>query len=334
VAGLPSVVGACATNSFAHLPGPQRDSQRSALLGAVGLKAGLFTVEVLGGIGFGSLALLADATHVAFDAIAMVVAVVGVALAGRPVSTRHSFGYARAEVMAAHFSALLMLVAGSVIVVEALARLGDPVPVDGAGLVVVASLGMAFNAASATLVHRREGHSLNMRAAFAHLATDAVGALTSLLAGLAILAWGWMPADAVASLATATLILGAGALLLRESMRVLMESAPRGLDPGRVREVISSVDGVLDVHHVHLWGLASDLPACSAHVVLAGRPTLGEAQQSSLTIKSQLAIQLDLTNVTLEIEDTSGAASTPDAVGHLGNAQRRLPLAGAGLSGC
>jgi cobalt-zinc-cadmium efflux system protein len=301
----------CATNSYAHRTGPRRDDQRRALLGAIGFKAGLFTLEVAGGLAFGSLALLADATHVAFDAVALVVAVIGVTLAGRPVTGRHSFGFARAEVMAAHFSALLMLVAGAMLVGEALARLRQPVPVDGAGLAAVAALGLAFNAGSAALLHRRQGNSLNMRAAFAHLATDAVGSLASLVAGLAILAWGWAWADPLASLATAALILGTGVRLLRESTEVFMEGTPRQLDPGQVRAAIRAVDGVLDVHHLHLWGLASDVPACSAHVVLAGHPSLGEAQRSSLAIKSRLAEQFELTNVTLEVEDSSAAQPTP-----------------------
>ena len=272
----------------------------------------LFALEVTGGIAFGSLALLADAADRVSDVIALGVAIAAVVLAARPVTNGHSFGFARAEVMAGQVTALIMLAAGLWIVIEALARLQDPVPVDGAGLAAVAVLGLVFNAASAALVRRDQGRSLNMRACFAHLATDAAGSLAALIAGMTILAWGWTRADAVASLGTAALILWASSRLLRESIHVFMEGAPRGLDSQQVRAVIQDVDGVVDVHHLHLWCLASDVPACSAHVVLADQPTLAEAQQSGMAIKAALADQFALTNVTLELEDIPGSSRTPD----------------------
>jgi cobalt-zinc-cadmium efflux system protein len=272
----------------------------------------LFALEVTGGIAFGSLALLADAADRVSDVIALGMAIAAVVLAARPVTSGHSFGFARVEVMAGQVTALIMLVAGLWIVTEALDRLRDPVPVDGAGLAAVAALGLVFNGAGAALVRRDQGQSLNMRACFAHLATDAAGSLAALIAGLTILAWGWTRADAVASLGTAILILWAASRLLRESIHVFMEAAPRGLDPQQVRAVIQAVDGVVDVHHLHLWSLASDIPACSAHVVLANQPTLAEAQQSGMAIKAALADQFALTRVTLELEDTPAAPRMPD----------------------
>ena len=272
----------------------------------------LFALEVTGGIAFGSLALLADAADRVSDVIALGVAIAAVVLAARPVTSGHSFGFARVEVMAGQVTALIMLVAGLWIVTEALDRLRDPVPVDGAGLAAVAALGLVFNGASAALVRRDQGQSLNMRACFAHLATDAAGSLAALIAGMTILAWGWTRADAVASLGTSILILWAASRLLRESIHVFMEAAPRGLDPQQVRAVIQDVDGVVDVHHLHLWSLASDVPACSAHVVLADQPTLAEAQQSGMAIKAALADQFALTRVTLELEDIPAAPRIPD----------------------
>ena len=271
----------------------------------------LFALEVTGGIAFGSLALLAEAADRVSDVLVLGVAIAAVVLAARPVTSGHSFGFARAEVMAGQVTALIMLAAGLWIVIEALARLQDPVAVDGAGLAAVAALGLVFNAAGAARIRRDQGQSLNMRACFAHLATDAAGSLAALIAGMTILAWGWTRADAVASLGTAILILWAGSRLLRESVHVFMEGVPRGLDSQQVRAVIQDVDGVVDVHHLHLWCLASDVPACSAHVVLADQPTLAEAQQSGMAIKAALADQFALTNVTLELEDTPGAP-TPD----------------------
>lgn len=171
------------------------------------------------------------------------------------------------------------------------------------GLMVVALFGLVINVGSAVVVHRAEGESLNMRASVVHLATDAAGSLAALLAGFAIWAFGWVWADAVASLLIALLVLWAGGRLLMQSTHILMEGTPAGIDPPTVQAVIRSVPDVADVHHLHLWNLASDVTACSAHIVLAGRPTLGEAQEVAELVKAELADRFGLSNVTLELED-------------------------------
>jgi cobalt-zinc-cadmium efflux system protein len=300
-------------HAFDHGPDIARTGQRHALGWALGVNTALLAVEVAGGIVFGSLALLADAAHLASDVAGLGIALGALALTARPVSARHSFGFARAEVMAAQVSALLLLGAGLWILFEGAARLSDPVPVQGAGLAGVATLGLLINAGSAVLIHRAQGQSLNMRASFVHLATDAAGSLGALLAGVAIWAWGWAAADTIVSMATAVLVLWTGWGLLRESTHVLMEGVPRGLDPETVLAAIGGVDGVVDAHHLHLWNLASDVPAASAHVVLAGQPTLHQAQQVGAQIKAALAERFALTNVTLELEEStpSGNQSQP-----------------------
>lgn len=150
-----------------------------------------------------------------------------------------------------------------------------------------------------------------MRASFVHLVTDAAGSLGALLAGVAIWAWGWASADTIVSMATAILVLWTGWGLMRESTHVLMEGVPRGLDPETVLDVIGGVDGVVDAHHLHLWNLASDVPPASAHVILAGQPTLHQAQQTGAQVKAALAERFALTNVTLELEESPAAAPTP-----------------------
>lgn len=298
--------GTGVAHEFEHGPDASRAGQRHALAWALGINAALVVVEVIGGVAFASLALLADAAHLVSDVAALGIALGAVALTARPTSRRHSFGFARAEVMAALVSAVLMLGAGVWILTEAVARLRDPVPVNGAGLAAVAVVGLAVNAGSAVLIHRAQGESLNMRASVAHLATDAAGSLAALLAGLVI--WAWTRADAVASLGTAVLVLWAGWGLLRESTHVLMEGTPRGMDPGDVEAAIREIDDVVDVHHLHLWNLASDVPACSAHVVLAGTPTLHQAQRAAGEIKAALHERFALTHVTLELEEASPAS--------------------------
>jgi cobalt-zinc-cadmium efflux system protein len=297
-----------AGHAFEHGGDIARPGQRRALGWALGVNIALLAVEVIGGIVFGSLALLADAAHLVSDVAGLGIALGALILTARPVSTRHSFGFARAEVMAAQVSALLLLAAGVWILVEGVTRLGDPVPVQGAGLAAVATLGLVVNAGSAIVVHRAQGESLNMRASFVHLATDAAGSLGAIIAGLVILGWGWARADSVVSIATAALVLWTGWGLLCESTHVLMEGTPRGLDPDQVTAAIAHVEGVVGVHHLHLWNLASDVPAASAHVVLSGQPTLRQAQRTADAVRAALADRFALTNVTLELEDTTAAA--------------------------
>jgi cobalt-zinc-cadmium efflux system protein len=309
-AGVPAGL---AGHAFEHGSDIARPGQRAALGWALGVNVALLVVEVAGGIVFGSLALLADAAHLVSDVAGLGIALGALFLVTRPVSARHSFGFARAEVMAAQVSALLLLAAGAWILVEGVTRLGEPVPVQGAGLAAVATLGLVVNAGSAVLIHRAQGESLNMRASFVHLATDAAGSAGALAAGVAIWVWGWAAADTIVSMATAILVLWTGWGLLRESTHVLMEGAPRGLDPDRISAAIGEVTGVTGVHHLHLWNLSSDVPAASAHVVLTGHPTLREAQQSGALVKVVLAERFALANVTLELEESPPDPIAPTA---------------------
>jgi cobalt-zinc-cadmium efflux system protein len=289
-------------HAFSHELGQPRTAQLRALSWALGVNVGLLVVEAVGGLVFHSLALFADAAHLVSDVAGLGIALLGLRLTARPVSTQHSFGLARAEVLAAQASVLLLLGAGGWILVESLGRIRNPVIVNGVGLAVVATVGLAVNLGSALLIRRSARASLNMRASFVHLATDAVGSVGAIIAGLLIVGWSLQRADPVVSLATAILVLWAGWGLLRDTTHVLMEGSPRGLDPGQVRDAILAVGGVGDVHHLHLWNLASDIPALSAHVVVTGEPTLRDAQGTARQVKRALAEQFDITNVTLELE--------------------------------
>ncbi len=310
-AGLDGAAVRTVVHAFDHAPDPARPGQRRALAWALGVNAGLLVVEVIGGFVFGSLALLADAVHLVSDVAGLGIALGALVLAARAVSSRHTYGFARAEVLAAQVSAVMLLAAGAWIIVESVARLRDPVPVAGGGLVAIATLGLLVNAGSAIVVHRSQGDSLNMRASFAHLATDAVGSLGAIVAGVLILGWGWMRADALASIATAILVLVAGWGLLRETTHVLMEGTPRGLDPGLIRAAMLGVHGINDVHHLHLWNLASDVPALSAHIVLDGEPTLREAQDTTDQVRAALEQRFTIVNVTLESECAAVPSTRP-----------------------
>lgn len=315
-AGGPASAGAASVtgHEFEHGADPGRAGQRRAVAWALGVNTALLVLEFAGGIVFGSLALIADAVHLVSDVAGLCIALLALVLTARPVSVRHSFGFGRAEVLAAQVSALMLLAAGGWILFEGVARFRDPVPVDGAGLAAVAAVGLVVNLGSAVLVHRAEGESLNMRASYLHLATDAAGSFGAVIAGLLILGFGWLRADSVVSMATALLVLWAGFSLLRNTTHVLMEGTPRGMAAEAVRSVMREVDGVADVHHLHLWDLASDVPALSAHVVVTGDPTLRDSQRTADRIRAALHNSFALTHITLELECAPRPAAPRDAV--------------------
>ena len=286
-----------------HDPAPRAgDAQRRALLIALALNGTFLVAEVIGGIVFNSLALLADAAHMATDVAGLGIALVAQRLLTRAASARHTFGLQRAEVLGALANGLLLLVTAGYITFEGIRRLAEPPEVAGAGLLVVASLGLAANLVSAWLLARARGRSLNMRGAYLHMLADAAGSVGAIAAGVAVLVFGADWVDPVASIAIAALVVWSSYGLLRDTVHVLLEGAPRGLDAGAVETALRGADGVESVHHLHLWSLASDVPAASAHVVLAGEVSLHRAQTRGEELKALLADRFGIVHATLELE--------------------------------
>lgn len=280
----------------------ERSAQRSALRWALAANAVFMGAEVAGGLAFGSLALLADAAHMLSDVAALGVALVALRLSERPHSERHTYGFQRAEVLGAQANAVALLALAGWVLYEAVRRIAEPRPVEGAGLVVVATLGLAVNVFSAALLARAAGRSVNMRGAFLHMALDAAGSVGAITAGIVIVSGGPTAADPVASIAVAALVVWSAWKLFKETTRVLLEGAPKHIDVREAERVIASDPAVSDVHHVHVWSLASDVPALSAHVVLSGEITLHEAQLHGDRLKAALAERLGIHHATLELE--------------------------------
>jgi cobalt-zinc-cadmium efflux system protein len=278
------------------------DRRRRSLWLALGANGGFLVVEVLAGVAFGSLALLADAVHMVSDVAALSIALVAAHLATAAPSMRHTYGLVRAEVIGAQVNALLLLGAGAWITVEAIQRLADPTNVDGAGVIVIALLGLAVNGASAWIVARSAGRNLNLRGAFWHLTGDALGSLGALVAGVAVVAFDadWM--DPAASLFIAVLIAISAVVLLRDVVRVLLEGAPAGIEVEEVEAALAAAPHVATVHHLHVWSLGSETPALSAHVVLDGEPSLHEAQMYGDELRTLLAERFGIGHATLELE--------------------------------
>ena len=240
--------------------------ERRALRIAVALTIGFALVEAVGGWLAGSLALFADAGHMVTDAAALGIALLAQHVARLPPSRRATYGYARAEVIAAFINALLMLAVVVGISVEAVRRLLAPSPVAGGMVMVIAGVGLLVNMFAAwSLSH---GHSLNSRAALLHVSGDMLGSVAAIVAGAVVASTGWMPIDPILSLLVAVLVLRSTWLLLKASTHVLMEGVPAHLSYEDIGRALTRVPGVAAVHDLHVWQMASDRTALSAHLLI------------------------------------------------------------------
>ncbi len=233
-------------------------------------------LELVGAFLSGSLALLADAGHMFTDSAAVVLALSASYVATLPASSRRTFGYHRAEILAALINAVVLLGVCGYLVYAAVTRFFDPVRIDAPLMLVFATLGLVANLVSLALLAARRAESLNMRGAFLEVLGDALGSGAAIAAGLVVLVTGFDQADSLASLVIAAMILPRAWSLLRDSVGVLLEEAPPGLDVEEVRAHLLRADGVTDVHDLHAWLITSGMPALSAHVTvtdaaLAGR---------------------------------------------------------------
>jgi len=240
---------------------------RRALWMALALTGGFAVVEALGGWFAGSLALISDAGHMVTDAASFVVALIAAAVTARPPSERASYGYARAEVIAAFVNALAMLALIVWIAVEAVLRLLEPTPVGGPTVMVVAAAGLVVNMAVAWMLSRRAS-GINVRGALLHVFGDMLGSIAAFVAGAVVYWTGWMPIDPILSLVVALLILRSTLVLLKEATGVLMEHVPAHLSYEAVGRALVALPGVTGVHDLHVWYMSAERVALSAHLTL------------------------------------------------------------------
>jgi cobalt-zinc-cadmium efflux system protein len=277
---------------------------------ALGLNVAIVALQVVFGIAASSVGLLADAGHNLADVAAIVVSLVAVRLARRPATSERSFGLHRGTILAAQLNAASVLVVCVLLAIEAVHRLANPTSVRGGLVLVVALVATGANLLAAWAVAgdghggHRHGRDLNMRSALLHLVGDAAASLGVAVAGAVILVSGgadWL--DPAVSLLLAAVIGWQGLRLLRETVEILLEAAPAGLDMGELAGAMAVVDGVEAVHDLHVWTLSSELRALSAHLVLAGHPTLEEAQVVGARVKAELAgPRFSIGHATLELE--------------------------------
>ena len=244
------------------------NAHRKRLIVVLVITLGVLIAEVIGGLIAGSLALLAEAGHMLTDSTGLIMALIAASLAARAATVKRTFGLQRAEVLAALGNALLLVGVAVWVLIMAVERLRNPVEVHSGLMLVVALVGVLANLAGLLVLRPAQSKSLNMRGAYLEVFGDLVGSLAVIVAALLILITGWMPFDAIASLAIVVLIIPRAWSLLREVVDVLLEATPHGVDLDEVREHITRVRGVVDVHDLHAWTITSGVPVLSAHVIV------------------------------------------------------------------
>ncbi len=254
----------------------ERASNKGRLRAALLLTVGVLALELAGGLVSHSLALLADAAHMFADVAALTLAWAGLALGDRPPTGRHTFGFARAEVLAAFVNAQVLVVASLGILWESWQRFRSPGPIHTELMLGVAAGGLVANVAAARLLHEGRRGSLGIRAAYLEVLTDAMASLAVIVAAAVMAKTGWYGLDSLLSAAIAVVILPRGFGLLREAAHILLEGAPADIDIPAVRAAILGVPGVEAIHDVHFWTLTSGLHSASVHIRAAPRSARSE----------------------------------------------------------
>ncbi|WP_405905562.1 MULTISPECIES: cation diffusion facilitator family transporter [unclassified Streptomyces] len=242
---------------------------RGRLRIALSITLTVMVVEIVGGVLADSLALIADAAHMATDAVGLGMALLAIHFANLPPSENRTFGYARAEILAALANCLLLLGVGGYVLYEAIQRFMTPADTHGGLTIVFGLIGLVANIISLTLLMRGQKDSLNVRGAFLEVVADALGSAAVLIAAVVILTSGWQAADPIASIVISLMIVPRTWKLLQETLNVLLEAAPKGVDMAEVRAHILALPGVEDIHDLHAWTITSGMPVLSVHVVVS-----------------------------------------------------------------
>ena len=303
-------------HSHGHAAG--RSADRSRLKLVLVVTVSVIVLEVVGALLSGSLALLADAGHMVTDAAAVALALSASYMATLPATSKRTFGFHRAEILAALVNAVVLLVVCTYLVWSGIHRLLDPVPIEGDLMVAFGAVGLAANAVSLGLLARRKDSSLNMRGAYLEVLSDLLGSVAVVIAAVVVLATGYLRADAIASLLIAAMILPRSFTLLREAVDVLLEASPRHVDLDEVRSHLTAVPGVVDVHDLHAWTITSGMPVLSVHVTVSDA-CLEERGVGSLLdeFSKCVADHFDVDHATFQIEPESHRAHEDlGALGH------------------
>jgi len=252
-----------------HTHGVSADADARKLTIALGLIVGFMAFELVTGLVAHSLALLSDAAHMLTDGAAIGLSIVAIRLAARPAKGIMTYGLKRVEILSAQVNGVTLLVLAVLIAIEAIRRLFTPPHVGGGLVLVVALVGVVINLLASWTLAKANRQSLNVEGSFQHILTDLYAFIATAIAGAVILLTGFGRADAIASLLVAALMLRAAYGLLRDSGRIFLEAAPKGLDPDEIGKALCEQSGVREVHDLHVWEISSGFPALTAHVLVS-----------------------------------------------------------------
>ncbi|TMA82956.1 MAG: cation transporter [Deltaproteobacteria bacterium] len=280
----------------------ERQTETRRLLWALAISAVYFFAELVAGFATNSLALLSDAGHMLSDIGAMALSLFAFRMARRPATHQSTYGFHRVEILAALFNGLTLWLIVGVIFAAAYNRFAQPPVVESFGMVIVALFGLLVNIAAAAILHGGHRHNLNLRGAFLHVISDAVGSVGAIAAGVIMLTTGWYLADPLISIFISGLILFSSWSLVKDSFSVLMQSVPKGIRLEEVRLTIEAVDGVSKVHDLHIWAVTSDIFTLSAHAVVANGEDFHQVLNN---IEDTLKERFNIEHTTIQLETES-----------------------------
>ncbi|MBF52421.1 MAG: cation transporter [Confluentimicrobium sp.] len=281
---------------------------------AVGVNLLLTVAQIVGGILSGSLALIADAIHNLSDAMSLIIAFAARKIARRPADAQMTFGYARAETVAALVNYTTLIVIGLYLIYEGVARLFDPQPIAGWTVVIVAAIALVVDLVTVALTYAMSKESMNIRAAFLHNVADAMGSVAVIVAGTFVILYDWQIIDPLVTLLIAGYILWHAFTEIGGVIRVLMLGAPPDMDSAEVLTALRRVDGVCDLHHLHLWQMEERETAVQVHVVVEDS-RWSEAAQIKQRLRDRLA-DMGVSHATLELEQATHACTGTQEIGH------------------
>jgi cobalt-zinc-cadmium efflux system protein len=280
----------------------QRHTETQRLKWALIISGVYFFAELIAGFVTNSLALLSDAGHMLSDIGALSLSLFAFRVARRPATLQSTYGYHRIEILAALFNGLMLWLIVGIIFAAAYERFFHPPVVESRGMMIVAALGLLVNLAAAAILHRGHRHNLNLRGAFLHVLSDAVGSVGAIIAGVVMMTTGWYLADPLIGIFIGGLILFSSWSLVRDSLSVLMQTVPKGIRLEEVRETIEAVAGVSAVHDLHVWAVTSDICTLSAHAVVTRG---GDFHEVLNGIEDTLRERYNIEHVTIQLETES-----------------------------
>lgn len=279
-----------------------KDASTTRLVLAIAFNALITAAEFIAGLVAGSLALMADAAHNASDTASMGTSLIARRVSTREADERRTFGYERAELIGAFINLMTLILIALYLLVEAVQRYFDPRAIDGSLMLIVGAVTLVGNVATAFVLYKPSKGSLNIKSAFVHIVADALGSVAVIAGGLVIMRYGWTLIDPILTALIALYILAHSYGMLRETISILMESAPRGFDLGAMTGRLEAMEGVRDVHHVHVWRLDERRVALEAHVAVEGITGLADLDALKSRIKTRLNEEFGVGHATLEME--------------------------------